>query len=670
MNTRFFAELRSPASLLSLLAALVVFARCAFPEGTLYACEEGGGCSQRDGQGRRYVCDEGYCVPPSEVADAGEDGGADAGSDLDGGGDGGGGEPEDGGSDGGTDPGPDFSQLPFTGVQCALGFCFQNPRGGGSHLRSVWGRAADQVFLAGDDGNVLFWDGGSLRRVELTTEDLHAAWANERVVVLGGAGGTLLEFGPNGFEQKLETSAGDITTLTGWGDYAFAANNVQQVFERTDGAWAEQGTTESAVTSAWAADAGVVFVVSRATGELRVRTPASVSATELVVSSGAGLYGIDGLGQRAIAVGAEGRRLDWQGGDWVESTLPSGETLLSVKVFPETAFATLQDAGVLLELTAGGAAGHPSGTDQVLRAVWGAGPADVWAVGDHGAVVRNVDGGFRPPPGFETPDFVDLWIDPAERPRALTAKGEVYGPDDTTGLWAPLPLASGTPNASALYANTSGYLIGTSDGNIVSFDAAGQNPTPVFNDANDAAILDLWGDSLPRFAIVAGGTILRTVDEGSSFNPDTHSCGNVVAFGGTDLFGMWAVGENGAACRLESNSWVSHPLSAGVGTVVAVWANAFDRAVAITSGGYLAEWNGSGWTETLLDDTIPLRAIAGSARSSLAVVGDFGAVFDVGDHDGGTVAPRYLPGGAHLRAGMARGAVSFVAGEDGVVLSR
>jgi len=94
-----------------------------------------------------------------------------------------------------------------------------NPQGT-LYLWGVWGAAANDVFVAGDSGTVLHWNGAAWARMSTgTTAGLRRVWGNSgRDVYVSGEAGTLLHYDGTGWSRVAVPTGEDLTRI--WGSSA------------------------------------------------------------------------------------------------------------------------------------------------------------------------------------------------------------------------------------------------------------------------------------------------------------------------------------------------------------------------------------------------------------------------------------------------------------------
>ncbi len=111
-------------------------------------------------------------------------------------------------------------------------------------LFKAWGSAADNVYVVGEKGTVLHWDGSDWSHTVLDGEPrlvtLHGAASDDMVVVGGTSQALILERGAS--DDWSDASPGPYSLLNGTyvssDGTAYAAGLIGTVFQREDGEWA------------------------------------------------------------------------------------------------------------------------------------------------------------------------------------------------------------------------------------------------------------------------------------------------------------------------------------------------------------------------------------------------------------------------------------------------
>lgn len=285
------------------------------------------------------------------------------------------------------------------GAGCSDGWCLDGltPSGApitNAHLRSVWARTGSDVWVVGDQGTALRFDGTSWRATSTGVgDDLFGVWAASAsdAWAVGGSGDPSLDVG-----VLLHFDG------TGW-------TAVKRGIKRIDAVWG------SGPNDVWFG--GTLGTILHWDGT--AVTPVSSPTTESIAQ-------IRGLGTRAWAVGSSGLVLEWSGTAWTRapvtiangltSVLPLGPNLTWV-AGGSGAFATWDGAQwqtlSIGDVTAMGLWGTrtdwvwsvgPAGelqffngvfpsrktapTTNFLRDVHGASEREAWAVGFSGTILR------------------------------------------------------------------------------------------------------------------------------------------------------------------------------------------------------------------------------------------------------------------------------------------
>lgn len=224
-------------------------------------------------------------------------------------------------------------------------------------LNGIWGSAAADIWAVGDAGTILHYDGVSWNDRSVMGDDLHGAWGLAGTGNVWTVGGTfssqsvlrLNESSWTSVATPLETKMNPL-----FGIFGTDASNIWAVGDKGtilhwDGtSWLSQTSqTTRHLKSVWASSTANIWAVGEATILLK-----------------------------------EGRS------DWSVNDAPSGSSLRGVWAFDESQIWAVGDDGMLLHRINGAWHALVTGTTQVIRAVWGSGPDNLWAVGDSGLILR------------------------------------------------------------------------------------------------------------------------------------------------------------------------------------------------------------------------------------------------------------------------------------------
>lgn len=245
-----------------------------------------------------------------------------------------------------------------------------------STLRAVSGSAADDVWAVGDAGTVLHWNGATWAPVVANTAaGLYGVWATAGYVVAVGTNGTIIANDGSGFVAQ---PSGTTTTLRGvWGRSpadVYAADG-QNLFIYDGKAWTAKAiaSRDTCVSGVWGASDGVFVNGYYYDGtEAQRLAPAYPLPTH---NSGVYCTRLDGV---------------WAGSATDIWSVGSDVQLLSISDPPkqiyhfnaeciETVASNLYDS--IYECL-------PAGPCPAMRAIFGLGEHDLWAVGDSGMIAH------------------------------------------------------------------------------------------------------------------------------------------------------------------------------------------------------------------------------------------------------------------------------------------
>jgi hypothetical protein len=259
-------------------------------------------------------------------------------------------------------------------------------------LSSVWGSGPNDVWVVGAAGSVLHWDGSSWSSASVgTTQSLYAVWGS----------------GPNDVWAVSSPSA--IFHTTGF------ANGAAEWSRATDIADSvlDVGSVGKPVRTIWGTSPSDVWVggdpfvrrgSSASWGGWRSSvvdggaawTQASSSPITAIWGSGPGDIWVVGPASKGIAsggsssahtngvIGADGVPM------WTAFDTQSTDVLYAVWGSGPSDVWTVGERGTIRHVTAGATRWGiiDSPTNVTLRGIWGSGPSDVWAVGDEGTLLH------------------------------------------------------------------------------------------------------------------------------------------------------------------------------------------------------------------------------------------------------------------------------------------
>jgi hypothetical protein len=478
------------------------------------------------------------------------------------------------------------------------GWCWESRQPRAYALRAIWGSAPDDVWAAGDAGEMLHYDGATWSPVATPTlRALYAIWGSARddVWAVGSAGATIHWDGarwsaiPSEHAFDLEGiwgSASDDVWATGFGGMihwdGVRWSPVTSADRSTTHGLAIWGTARDDV---WTV--GALGVIGHYDGtawtEIADR-PELPHRLEGVWGTGPDdLYVVGYAGGDDCAAGSgEGpwsytMTYHWDGTRWDRVGYwcgPYANQLASVHGTASGDLFAVGSAGVIVQRTADRWDGRSIDPSMLLTSVWAAAADDAWAVSVDGAIL-HFDGtswAVDAPPAPAS-DLRDVWGSALDAAWAVGSDGTIARWDGRT--WEAVPSGTDRTLESVWGAAPDDVWAVGHAGTILRFDGA---TWASIESGTDRALYAVWADA--RGAWIAGetGTLLFASDgELRDHSADTR----------LDLRAVWG----SSTTDVHAGGWSPEGSDIGSGAVF--------------------HWNGSAWG--------PSRG--GGAASSIAGTG-------------------------------------------------
>lgn len=503
-------------------------------------------------------------------------------------------------------------------------WCWSNPPIQGDGLRGMATSGAGQTVAVGDGGQILVFNGGVWSRAESgTTADLAGVtWAGATAFAVGGggeilrgdgthwsretsptvadllavwgdsdtdvwavgAGGVILRRGAGGWSMSPSPSAQTLRAVFGFSpSEAFAVGDAGTLLHWNGTAWSGTTSGASDLFAVWGATATDVWA-GGANGAL-VHFDGSSWSNPPASGLTATIRGLFGASATDVWAVGDGRMAHWNRQLWNARDPGAGGS-------PGAAFYAVSGGGGVA--WAGGARGilarldlpadiwtnqYTDSAGARLNGVFGASPADVWAVGDGEA----------------------LRFDGVRWNRA-------------SGLSAQLALNGAWGSAA-----NDVYLVGAG-GAIAHWTGSGLDP---ITSGTTADLLAVWGSGATDvWAVGSGGTIAHGGGQWTSSSVGTSNLRGVSGSGPSDV---WAVGDAGTILHWAGAAWTPVAAPASTPNLNAVWAASASEAWAVGDAGTILHFSGGAW----------LSVSSGSSAQLLGVFGTASAVWAVGA--GGTI---------------------------------
>lgn len=553
--------------------------------------------------------------------------------------------------DAGRDGGSDMKDGGVTPVP--LSWRWESPQPQGNNLRALWGIAGatmndDVLYAAGESGTVLV--GGA------TGWQLQRSAALDTRTVLGlagqGTGASAVVLAVGQYDLGLRRQNGqwsDLNPILGTGDGALNAIWATP----TTGDFYAVGTT------------GRIYAIHNSGGSW-VREGMGVTPDTLFAITGVPGTG-SGAATEAYAVGANGRIVHRQGGNWtVEADSLVGQNLNAVwcgdgatagQVFaagdggvflvrkagggwaPETTPSSAQLTALwgagdeLYSVGAGGTVLQRKGgtwkqeamglTGELLSALWGtvrAGQATVYAVGNQGTILRRNGGVWESmSKRVTTNSLTGVWARGPQEIYAVGSDGMILrrsGPADT-GSWNQIAqgVVTSSLNAISGYAPATGeadvYAVGA-DGTIVHKSTSGTWAVEGVI-LTSAELTSVWVGTDSVWVVGRSGRIGKKTQ--GAWSPESGPGGMPVT---NDLFAVWgtgsgtaqvtyAAGASGMILRRAAGTWTQEGMGLTTQNIVSLFGSGEDNLYAFGDKGAVLRRTGGRWA------TSPIRQFTGAA---------------------------------------------------------
>lgn len=265
-------------------------------------------------------------------------------------------------------------------------------------LSAVWGSSSADVWVAGEGGTLIHWDGAAWSTAASGTETALRALAgtSARDVWAGGLDGTILHFDGSSWSAKQKSGspwsfavgpdARPVYALLALPKQLWAGGSGSRAFDGT--AWTEPHHGSHLPTMAiWGQDTsslwevGVQGLVNRWDGHHWQRLGADY---------GPNYFGVWGSSPSDVwVVGSAGSIVRWSGDKSVPVASGTKNDLYAVHGFGERDVWAAGAAGTILHWQGTAWALATSPSPNALLGAWGSSASDIWLVGENGVVLHH-----------------------------------------------------------------------------------------------------------------------------------------------------------------------------------------------------------------------------------------------------------------------------------------
>ena len=499
------------------------------------------------------------------------------------------------------------------------------------NLNSVWGSDATHVWIVGENGVILSWDGNKLtQQANAYPITLQSVWGlSDKVVYASGYLGTLLKWNGTEWNSQLGPGAAaerdKITILSVWGT---AENNL---FAATD------------------LNGGRLFRYNGTSWTLQNVTGLASSARYRVISlwgQGTDLFVVGEVGYSDSSDETKrfGMFLKWDGTNFVAQPSAPVVSLASVWGTSPTDVVAVGAGGSIVRYN--GTAFNTIGMFSSISGIAGNSPSQLIGVGDWGVTMQ-----------FDGTNWSVNQGDAYQRLRGISGSGENiwaagFAANDAgnptrllrwTGTsWQAATVTVKSELKGIFSSATEGYAVGNSD---TILRRNGTNWTQVTVPAATGTTLrGAWAADASNAWFVGGG-------DDNPRNP-TQPAGRILFYNGTAV----------SVVTPASITSADPPIF-----LYGVWGAAANNVWAVGDAGTILNWNGSTWQKQVSNTGRSLRAIWGSDASNVYAAGDDGTIV----HWNGQQWARQDSGTANLLQAMwGQGKDVYIGGTTGSVLKK
>lgn len=475
------------------------------------------------------------------------------------------------------------------------GWCWRWPLPQGNVIGGVFGLSEQDIWLVGDAGTVLRFDGRQLTAVASGTSlRLYGVWgsAADDLWIVGGdsdeAKAALLHYDGQALTPVAAPVRATLRAVFGTSRSDVWAVGQRGALIHFDGdRWSPiDGGTSQLLRAVWASGPDDAWIV----GDGRTVLRGSASSLRALGSLPADLNpeSIWGTGPADVWIGGSGAA-------------------------PSTGSMAHWDGRTLTQVWGGG--GNPS-------AILGSGPKDVWATTGDG-LMHLEEGTWQRRMGVRLPGLGAGWSAAPGRLYLAGLDGGAYRWD--AGALSPIAGTAGSGAIQDLWSTPDGVLwavgVTTQGSLILRHDASGTRQVP---SGTNLGLNGIWGHKGELWVVGGGGVLLR---------------GNGRAFGaadsgtGADLFGIWGtatsdgppdlwlVGASGTILHGDGVRFTA-VASGTTQTLLAIWGSGpRDLWVAGTKG-TLLHGDGTSFTSVATGTAAMLRSVWGAGPDEIWVAGD------------------------------------------------
>ena len=516
----------------------------------------------------------------------------------------------------------------------------RTPHAGSDTISAFWGSGPSDLWAAGALGALLHWNGTSWSSFSITSPvvSFAALWGSgPNDVWAAGLNGTLYWWDGQSWSPAPSGTSGTIWSLWGSGTNDVWAALTSGGFLHFDGnGWHNVASpTTGGIYSIWGSAASDVWACTSNKILHYDGTSWTVQKTGLV-NAVSGINSLWGTGSSDVwaVLGpismSDPQLAHWDGQTW--TVIPS------LGFVPLAGISHMAGSSATDVWLVGGTIIHSDGvqfqevmttatlTVNTLSSIAMVGPDDIWANGTSGFIRHQATGGWKAAPSFDP--FTGIHLVWAAGPNDLWAFTNSSGPSPIPtklARWNGTSWSSAKDVAPIFYDPTAAWGASADDvwiaGSAALHLVAGTPTLYQFVDAPN----DVWGSGPSDVWMVGGGQSIEHWD-GQTWTSTGGSLDfNYYGVWGSSDHDVWLVGDDGAIKHFDGQTWTA--VNSGVySRLNDVWGTGSSDAWIVGDSGVILHWDGKAWSASPSGTVRNLARITGAATGEAWVVGAGGAV--------------------------------------------
>jgi hypothetical protein len=544
-------------------------------------------------------------------------------------------------------------------------------------IRDIWGISASDIFTAGDNGSVLFFNGYEWKRIQTPVSDhLNAIWGTaENNIYAVGANGIMIHYNGIAWTVINKMTTNDLNDLWATTDnqfFAVGSNGTFLHFQNNNWEFIDTNIAIS-LNAIWGFSDDNLYIAGDNAAIFHYN---GQELTEIQTSFSEDLQAIWGRRPDDIyAVGKKGLILNYNGMIWKEYQHTTDVLLNAVWGTDQDTFAA-GEYGTILHKNGNTWEKMVSGTTNWLAAGWAINDYDCLAAGFGGSILKYS----RQRLQIQAPHYVytsdnsipitiSVYPHTASQDLMISLSSDSSYIQYTSSAAIAASLHSLTMEIPFNHSNIKGHkhiritansddtnsvstdiwLLDTESFNIMSLTSTcinGWDDSSIYAMGNNGTIHSVQNDTVQRVSFYRDIDFEDIWFASRNVAYAVGKSGIILHFNGFDwkimridpennnLFGIWgtaknnvfAVGENGIILHYDGNQWEQMESDTRY-TLHAIWGTSADNIYAAGESGTLLHFDGSQWTSYMENTFFDLYDIWGISQNEIYVVGSDGMVF-------------------------------------------